>query len=39
MCDVANHESWEAMLGRSVKAFGRVDIVVNEAALFALNGA
>jgi len=35
ICDVANYESCEAMIGASVKAFGRVDILVNNAAMFA----
>jgi NAD(P)-dependent dehydrogenase (short-subunit alcohol dehydrogenase family) len=39
ICDVANYEPCEAMISASAKAFGRVDILVNNAALFALKGA
>jgi NAD(P)-dependent dehydrogenase (short-subunit alcohol dehydrogenase family) len=38
ICDVANYEPCEAMISASAKAFGRVDILVNNAALFALKG-
>jgi len=34
-CDVSNYEACVAMVDASVKAFGRVDILVNNAALFA----
>lgn len=34
-CDVSDYKSCEAMVEASVKAFGRVDILVNNAAMFA----
>jgi NAD(P)-dependent dehydrogenase (short-subunit alcohol dehydrogenase family) len=34
-CDVADYASCEAMVAAGMKAFGRIDILVNNAALFA----
>jgi NAD(P)-dependent dehydrogenase (short-subunit alcohol dehydrogenase family) len=31
-CDVTDRGSWEALLGRTLEAFGRVDVLVNGAA-------
>jgi NAD(P)-dependent dehydrogenase (short-subunit alcohol dehydrogenase family) len=35
ICDVADYTSCEAMVASGMKAFGRIDILVNNAALFA----